>query len=425
VPVITSAFVSLAEICCIGHGAMEMPFLVVEHPLGGIPPEDAGSKADSVIENIIDRATKWVPGAGSTSSQRAYPAETVSVTDTPEAVNDLFYRNAWTDGLPVIAPTQERVENMLKGTRLKPEQIIGLIPPRMGAATVQVIAINAVMAGAKPEQLPVIIAAIKSALQPEVKLRQWLTTTRPNFVSMFVQGPIVKELGIHYGQSALFPGPKPNAAIGRAFNLATRLPGGVISKPDTFGTMTTLGVPNYSFCLGENEDALPEGWNPLRVDSGCKLEDSVVSVFGTTMPIMQNDHDSTNGRDVLISTCYRIGGHLVRLGGDNRGGIVILFGPEHADAISKDGFSKEDAKQFIYENAKIPREWLVKSGTWYIVKEQQPEWVKRAVADGEPMIPQFNSPEEITISVAGGAGKQSLLGIGYINPKPVVIERGP
>ena len=107
---------------------------------------------------------------------------------------------------------------------------------------------------------------------------------------------------------------------------------------------------------------------------------------------------------------------------DNRGGLVILFGPEHTDAMAKDGLSKEDAKQFIYENIKIPREWLIKSGTWYIAKEQQPEWVRKAVTDGEPMIPQFNSPEEITISVVGGQGKQSLLGISYVNPKPVIIQ---
>jgi len=399
-----------------------MPFAVVEHPMGGIPPEVVESKTDAVIEDIIDKATKWVPSAVSLETQKAYPAATVSVTDTIEDINDLFYRNAWTDGLPVIPPTEERVEKMLSGTSLKADQLIGCIPPRMGAATIQVIAINTVMAGAKPEHLPVIIAAVKAALQPEVELRRWFTTTRPNYISMFVQGPIVKELDIHYGQSALFPGPKPNAAIGRAFNLITRLVGGIISPPNRVGTMTTLGTPNYSFCLGENEDALPERWNPLRVDSGYKLEDSVVSIFGTTLPILQNDHDSTNGRDILLSTCYRIGGQLARAGGVDHPGMVILFGPEHAATVARDGFSKEDVKQFIFDNAKTPREWLVKSGVWHIVIEQQPEWIIKEVADLTPMIHQFDSPDQITISVAGGAGKQSILGIGYSNTPPVVIQ---
>ena len=151
-----------------------------------------------------------------------------------------------------------------------------------------------------------------------------------------------------------------------------RLVGGVISSEDRTGTMATLGTPNYSFCLGENEDGLPEGWNPLRVDFGHGLDDSVVSVFAAPWPIFQNDHDSTNGRDVLLSTSYRIGGHLIRYGG-HRGGIVILFGPEHADTIARDGYSKEDVKQFIYDNAKTPREWLLKGGTWHIVREEQPE----------------------------------------------------
>jgi len=293
----------------------------------------------------------------------------------------------------------------------------------MGAATVQVIAINAVMAGAKPEHLPVIIAAVQAALQPEVELRRWLTTTRPSFLSMLVQGPIVKELGIHYGQGALLPGPKPNAAIGRAFNLVMRLLGGVISTPEKISTMATLGMPNYSFCLAENEDALPEGWKPLRVDSGLGLEDSVVSVFGTTLPIMQNDHDSVTGTGVLQSTCYHIGGRLTRGGGgDDHPGMVILFGPEHAATIARDGYSQKAVKQFIFENALTPREWLVKGGIWQISIEKESAWVRKEVDDMMPWIHQFDSPDQITISVAGGPGKQSILNIGYSNTPPVPVQ---
>lgn len=421
--VVTSPFVTLAKTCAEGHKMGDMPFAVVEHPVGGIPHEDVRLKADRVIEDIIYKATKWVPAEIPLDMKKAYPAATVSALDTIEDINDLFYKKAWMDGLPIIPPTRQRVEHMLTGTSLKPDHLIGLIPPRMGAATVQIIAINAVMAGAKPEHLPVIIAAVKAALEPEVDLRRWFTTTLANFISVFVQGPIVKELGIHYGQSALLPGPKPNAAIGRAFSLTTRLVGGVISSGEKIGTMATLGIPIYSSCLGENEDALPKGWNPLRVDVGYKPDDSVVSVFGAPWPLFQNDHDSNTGRDVLLSTCYRIGGHLIRFGGKHRGGMVILFCPEHAATIARDGYSKEDVKQFIYENAKIPREWLVKGGVWQIVREEHPEWIKKAVADGVPMIPHFDSPEEITISVAGGAGKQSLMGIGCRNPPPVVIQK--
>ena len=324
----------------------DMPFVIVEHPLAGIPPEDASAKADTNLEQIIKQATGWTPTLVSEEIKKAYPATTVSVPGTIEEINDFFYRNAWTDGLPVIPPTEERVQKMLSGTSLKPDQLIALVPPRMGAATVQVIAVNAVMAGAKPEHLPVLIAAVKAAVQPEVNLKFWLATTHPNWISMLVQGPIVKELGIACGQSALLPGPKPNAAIGRAFNLVLRLVGGVISSTDTVSTMSTLGMPNYSFCFGENEDALPEGWHPLRIDSGCRLSDSVVSVFTATPFVVQNDHDSTNARDLLLSTCYRIGGRPNRSGTFPVGGMLILFGPEHAATIARGGFTKEDVKQF-------------------------------------------------------------------------------
>ena len=350
-----------------------------------------------------------------------YPAELVSVVDSIEEVNALFYKNAWCDGLPIIPPTKQRVAKMLSGTALVADRIIGLIPPRMGAATVQVIAVNAVMAGAKPDHLPVIIAGVQAALNPEVELRRWQTTTRPSFITLFVQGPIVQKLGIHFGQSALFPGPKPNAPIGRAFNLTIRLLGGVTSQPDKTGTMTTFGLPIYSSCLAENEAALPKGWDPLRLESGFELNSSVVSVFGTTLPLLQNDHDSTNGRGVLMSTCDLIAGQLGRAGGVDPGGMVILFGPEHAETIARDGFSKEDVKQFIFEHAKTPREKIVRSGLWRLNYDDQPEWIKRDVANKKSMIHQFDSPDQITISVAGGFGKQSMLRIGYKNPLPVEI----
>ncbi len=187
--------------------------------------------------------------------------------------------------------------------------------------------------------------------------------------------------------------------------------------------MTTLGMPNYSFCLGENEDALPKGWNPLRVDSGHKIEDSVVSVFGTCLPIMQNDHDSTNAKDLLMSTCYHIGGRLTLSGGgDTHPGMVLLFGPEHAATIAREGYSKEDVKRFIFENAKTPREWVVKGGIWYIAISLHADWIRKEVDDNLPMIHQFESPDQITTSVAGGAGKQSILGIGYNNTPPIKVE---
>ncbi len=192
-----------------GYGVEDLPITVVEAPLGGIAPEMAAAKADKAIVEIIHQATSGDPKSTYSAAQKNYQAATVSVDDSLDSINELFYRNAWTDGLPIVPPTPERVEKMLAGTSLKPDTLIGLIPPRMGAATVQVIAINAVMAGAKPEHLPVIIAAVKAAIQPEVELRRWLMSTRPTFVSMFVQGPIVKELGVHYGQSALAPDPNP------------------------------------------------------------------------------------------------------------------------------------------------------------------------------------------------------------------------
>ena len=122
----------------------DLPLAAVDHPLGGVPSEEVRLKADKAIDDIIYKATKWVPTKKSLKMKNIYPAETVSVKDTVEDINDLFYKKAWTDGLPIIPPTVKRVEDMLSGTNLKPDQVIGLIPPRMGVATVQVIAINSI-----------------------------------------------------------------------------------------------------------------------------------------------------------------------------------------------------------------------------------------------------------------------------------------
>lgn len=418
---VTSEFRSLAATCAAGLGAENLPIAIVEHPLGGISPELAAAKAEKTIDDIIDKAISAIPFSNALSEDYC-SAPLVSAPADIEAINDLYYRNAWCDGLPIVPPTEERVEKMLAGTRYKPDHLLGLVPPRMGAATIQMIAINAVMAGAKPDHLPVIIAAIEAALKPEAELRRWQATTRPSVITLFVQGPVVKKLGIHYGQSALLPGPKPNAVIGRAFNLTVRLLGGVISPSGQTGSMTTFGMPIYSSCLAENEDALPVNWEPLRLESGYTLENSVVSIFGTTIPLMQNDHDSTDGKGVLISTCDLIAGQLGRVGGVDPGGMVMLFGPEHAASIASEGYTKQDVKKYIFENAVTSREKILRSGLWHLCYEDQPDWIKESVKNGVPMIPQFDAPEQITISVAGGFGKQSLLRVGYTNPPPALVR---
>ena len=187
--------------------------------------------------------------------------------------------------------------------------------------------------------------------------------------------------------------------------------------------MTTFGTPTYSFCLDENEEALPAGWDPLRVDAGFRREESAVSVFGTTSLIMQNDHDSTDAAGILRSTCYHIGGHVGRrFGRGEHSGMMILFGPEHAATLARGGYNKGDVQKYLFENAKTPREWLLGSGIWNISVEEEPDWVRKEVADRQPMIHQFNNPQQIGISVAGGAGKQSMLGVGYCNTPPVLVS---
>ncbi|MBI2908357.1 MAG: hypothetical protein HYX92_11975 [Chloroflexi bacterium] len=183
-----------------------------------------------------------------------------------EAATGFLYEQGWTDGLPVVVPTPDRVEAMLAGTRRRPEDLIGLIPPAMGKATVEKMAINAVMAGCLPSYLPVVIAALEAMVAPEFVLARVQATTNPVAPLAVVNGPIRQKLDINCGHNALGQGRQSNATIGRAIRLILSNIGGAIPGVTD---MATLGQPaKYTFCLGENEEALPTTWPPLHVEKG-------------------------------------------------------------------------------------------------------------------------------------------------------------
>src|SRR6478736_5382491 len=151
------------------------------------------------------------------------PEETISVVGADEnidAINDYFYERGWTDGLPIVPPTEVRVQAMLGGMpSRKAEDVIAIVPPRMGIATMRQIAVNAVMAGAKPEYLPVIVAALQAVSEPEYGLSHRQTTTHAGAPLIIVNGPIVERLHINCGRGLFGPGWRANATIGRALRL--------------------------------------------------------------------------------------------------------------------------------------------------------------------------------------------------------------
>jgi hypothetical protein len=325
-------------------------------------------------------------------------AQTVSIDGSWDAVQDYYYDHRWTDGLPIVPPTRERVRAMLRFTDRPPEAVVGRLRPRKGAATVERIAINAVMAGCKPEYLPVLITAVEAVADPAFNLNAMQSTTHPNAVAMMLNGPIGRELQVNSGTGCMGPGRRANATLGRALSLLLLNVGGGLPGD---GDLATHGTPaKYSYCFAENEEANP--WQPLHVEKGFASEDSVVTVLAAEGPHNVLDNASISGLS-LLST---IAGAMRQSGGNNirtfAGQPMVVISPEHADQMVKDGYTKESIKRYLWENARlymkdVSAEWRESERYLLIAAEVgQSDWVSVA-----------RHWTDIDIVVAGGPGKHS------------------
>lgn len=397
----TSEFIALAKSSALSFGVQDLAFVKIPHPMGMIQLDEIRAKADAAFDAIVDTAVNWKPAAApETASVPVYPGRTIQFRGTVEDVNDLFYRNGWTDGLPIIPPTPERVEEMLTGTTRQPDDVIGIVPPRMGVLTVEMAAVNAVMAGCKPEYMPVVITAMEAMLEPQHGWRGMVTTTNPVAPLVIVSGPIVDEIGIQYGAGAMAGGPgyRPNVAIGRAINLIRSTVGGSIApNPDK----STLGQPAnvIAMVVGENEKQSP--WEPLRVRLGFDRNTSTVTVLGSEIPTNINDHNSTSARDLCETIAYTMNasGQNTRAYSDSE--VVLLLSPEHAATIAADGWSIRDIQTFLYNTARTPLKYL-------------PPAMDLAKSKGfmsnnpDELVPPVLTPDHIVVAVVGGPGKHSV-----------------
>jgi hypothetical protein len=313
-----------------------------------------------------------------------------------EDVDADYQARGWTDGLPIVPPTETRVGEFLKFTRRDPREIVGVLPPRQGEATVEKIAANAVMAGCKPEYMPVIVAAIEALADPLFNLDSVQATTHPVAPLIVVNGPIARQLEINGGYNCFGQGFRANVTIGRAVRLVLMNVGGGLPGS---GDRATQGSPaKIAYCVAENEAESP--WEPLHVEAGLPHDASVVTVFGCEGPHNIQDHFSNTGLGVLKT----VAGAMGQAGSNNLlgwGWPLLALGPEHAATIARDGYSKAQVKEFLFEHARFP---LARLGREY--QQQQIERHK-AVDAPDTMLSIVRRPEDISVIVAGGAGKHS------------------
>ena len=307
-----------------------------------------------------------------------------------------LYDAGLTDGLPVCPPTRERVEAMLGKCDLAADDCVGVLPPAYAEVTWRHIAINAVMAGCRPEYLPVVGAAAAAMCAPEFNLLGIATTTGSATACVIVNGPLARELSLNSGTNAFGPGARANATIGRAVSLTLRNAGG--ARPGETD-MATLGQPGkYTFCFAENEAESP--WPPLHVERGFDADASVVTVVGVSGTIEIVDSESRNGPDLAqtFAQSMLIAGNIGSAGLLGGGEPLIVIPPEHALVFHNDGYSKAQTKAAIYERAVLT------------VDRLSPPLRERAMRSGAA--PDGNlriscDPNDVMIVVAGGVGRKA------------------
>jgi hypothetical protein len=313
--------------------------------------------------------------------------EKVAVSrDAYEEINDLFYRRGWTDGLPIVPPTRERVKEMLRGTDLPPGQVIGIVESLKGQATVEKICVNAVMAGCRPEYLPIVIAAVEAITEGSFNLLGVQTTDESVAPLLIVNGPIASELSINGSFGLLGPGRQANAAIGRTIRLIMNNIGG--GWPGLISQAATGHPGRYTLCFAENEEKSP--WEPLHVELGYGREANTLTVMRAESIV-----NVTGGPAELASVMGSLASAFsVRHGGK----ICVILSPYVARELAAKGWTKKDVKRYLYENGRIPVSQFKKS--WGMITSGMPDWAKGLEKNGA--VPVVKSSEDITVLIAGG-----------------------
>jgi hypothetical protein len=393
------------------QGVSALPLLVVEHPLGGERPEAIARRAQQAFEQLhaliagsgtSDRTEPTDRASGATAASNRPPTAeadlaapaTIDIPDDPIAILDAFTERNWADGLPIIAPTAERVSAMLDGR--DGAKSLGIMPPLWRQVTLEKLAVNAVMAGCEPRAFPIILAAVEAMLDRAFNLYGVQATTHPVAPLLVVNGAYGRQIGLHGGSGCFGPGFRANATIGRAIRLILLNVGG--AWPGRYD-MATQGSPaKFSYCIAENEAASP--WGPLA-------EGDTVTVYGGEPPHNVNDHVSTTASGILTTVCDT----AVSLGSNvgwyfSQSQLLVVLGPEHARTIADDGFTRADVQRFVYEHARLPLGRLKLAGMWGM--HDWPAWMN-AVADPDALMPQVPSPDDVFVAVAGGSGKHSAV----------------
>ena len=400
--------------------------VVVESCLTELSPEQTRKEVSKHVEEFIEALTK-------PRKPTAKPGEALEEVlryegrDFFEAqwnLNRDFLDRGWGDGFPIVPPTREALEEMLRGSSRAREEVVVVMEPGKGMATVEKLAINCVMAGCRPEHLPVVIATVEAMSEVQFNLPLVAQSTGPHTPLLIVNGPIRKELGINCGGCALGPGApsRANTAIGRAIRLVMMNIGH--AYPGIMD-MDTIGSPNkYSMCMGENEEENP--WESFHIEQGFDRDTSTVTVFSCTSFSDVADWRSYTPEELLATFAYTANDPtstawswtLPKVPGWNRENLLALC-PEHARIIADAGWTKNDIREFMFRNSRIPLRFVKPH---LLEPGKAPEWKWLLNEPDDKLVQVVRQPESFHIVVVGASGPKSAFMDGMSAPVTKVIQ---
>ncbi|MBI3937190.1 MAG: hypothetical protein HY323_09450 [Betaproteobacteria bacterium] len=408
---VSEGFIGQAAATSVGLGLPHIPVaLVPGHPNTQSKGELRRNILEVTVERVIENLTR-MPAAGREKPEPG--ARDIIFKGGFNAVNRYFYENELSDGLPIVPPIREAIDAFLRFTSRDPDEVLGVILPDSRAATVWSVAVNAVMAGCRPEYMPILVALIEAMCDPQYGVEHSGNTPGSETL-IILNGPIIKQLGFNYTQGALRDGFMPNTTIGRFWRLYLRNVAGFLPhKTDkaTYGN-------TWRVVLAENEDVLKRiGWEPNSVEMGFRAGDNTVtvgrysgggcfpSVSGSTpeqvLPYVADSVLKYHTWQILSTTSH--GGGKLR--------PLVVMSPIIAETIAKAGWSKSDVKRYLYEHVRRPaweferylRDWTMK-GTWNLAEDVRLGRIPKVFHESDDpnrLVPIVWEPKDFMIAVTG------------------------
>lgn len=426
-------------------GVPEAVPLIVPHCFSNKTPEEVeemvADSLDALIEGLtVDRKVEEALPQFDQIVRETAPEIIFRGADLMEAFDDMqsrFIKNGWSDGMPLIPPTHAKVEAMIAASGRDGNDVVGLFAPGFGVGTVRKIAANAVMAGCRPEAMPVVMAMMECALDPSIGLRTWAMSTGPQAPVVLVSGDIADEIGMNRGMCALGPGSisQVNVAIGRTMRLVMMNVG--LSYPG-ISDMDTIGTPmKFSCCVAENEEATP--WDSWRVQQGFAASDSTVTInvpYGMTEFFDFKNSDP----ELLIETLSTLtantcgapshGAWLIKTNSPLSEGYpfhgtfgnMLLMAPDHAILFDKAGWKPKDIREALHRRTKLPFRQVMLNQEYDGFRYAHPElsWLEDAP---ETMVNVMPSAESFEFFVVGASAGRSQYCFGGTNSVTKAVQR--